>query len=524
MEFDFGPGKLFCEEEKSNALVSFYNPYGKYDCEKDDPFQASSLLDQSYSGNTENLFEASSQSFNLSPNVFEDAILSAFPGSVITYAADYSILLDEEIFPESPQPSPRSLSQDAQKNGCHIEIIEGKNTTMVLDVQVSSNSNQSRSSKSFDPSSVGAHTIPHPKSCVEGHLDQSKKRKSKSKPKLPEMSATGQKTKSSFAESASTSNQPWTSEEDTLFLQGIKHYGRGNWKAIAENYVTTRNALQIKNHARLVFRTEKSSVEKKPKSSSSSTSKPHVDSSSVEVVKLVPTGEDEEVDIEGLEDEDFSPNTVPSGSPSVPSPKRVKASVRHDKDYLHKLLEQDSNLHAILEDALTLEKPPVQEIFLDYDNFTSIEIQFNIEFFKPPPSGYNSGKTPQRYAKIRNTILECWEKCKPQYLSKTAVRNLLKDCGDVNAIGRVHLFLEQLGAINFGAAKPTRFKNKIKLVSASLNASNATPTSSSVETEGSLSPSFVSKAPRPVKYESITPSSSCGSLAELDEIPPLFDE
>jgi hypothetical protein len=65
MEFDFGPGKLFCEEEKSNALVSFYNPYGKYDCEKDDPFQASSLLDQSYSGNTENLFEASSQSFNL---------------------------------------------------------------------------------------------------------------------------------------------------------------------------------------------------------------------------------------------------------------------------------------------------------------------------------------------------------------------------------------------------------------------------------------------------------------------------
>ena len=59
-------------------------------------------------------------------------------------------------------------------------------------------------------------------------------------------------------------------------------------------------------------------------------------------------------------------------------------------------------------------------------------------------------KTPERYMKIRNYILEMWEKTKPNFLFKTAVRSGLRNCGDVNSIGRVHAFLEDIGAINEG--------------------------------------------------------------------------
>lgn len=57
-------------------------------------------------------------------------------------------------------------------------------------------------------------------------------------------------------------------------------------------------------------------------------------------------------------------------------------------------------------------------------------------------------KTPDRYLRIRNHMLDCWNQCKPRYLTKTSARKGLKDCGDVNAIGRVHSYLESVGAIN----------------------------------------------------------------------------
>lgn len=43
-----------------------------------------------------------------------------------------------------------------------------------------------------------------------------------------------------------------------------------------------------------------------------------------------------------------------------------------------------------------------------------------------------------------------WQNSKPVYVSKTQVRAGLRNCGDVNAIGRIHAYLEQIGAINFG--------------------------------------------------------------------------
>ena len=83
---------------------------------------------------------------------------------------------------------------------------------------------------------------------------------------------------------------------------------------------------------------------------------------------------------------------------------------------------------------------------------------YNKEFFME-----NSSKTPERYIRIRNFCLATWQKQNPTFVSKTAIRMGLKDCGDVNAIGRVHEYLEKIGAINFGASvKTTPKKSKKK--------------------------------------------------------------
>lgn len=120
-------------------------------------------------------------------------------------------------------------------------------------------------------------------------------------------------------------------------------------------------------------------------------------------------------------------------------------------------------------------KPPEQEVTLDTSTITEEEKQAIPEFFEGRLS-----KTPERYLKIRNYILDQWwvcdgswwiyeakitnmcsfeclfvyvvcirEKSKPKYLNKTSVRPGLKNCGDVNCIGRIHTYLELIGAINF---------------------------------------------------------------------------
>ncbi|KAJ0065299.1 hypothetical protein NL108_007023 [Boleophthalmus pectinirostris] len=89
-------------------------------------------------------------------------------------------------------------------------------------------------------------------------------------------------------------------------------------------------------------------------------------------------------------------------------------------------------------------KPPEQEIEMDPEVITEDEKQAIPEFFEGRPS-----KTPERYLKIRNYILDQWSKSKPKYLNKTSVRPGLKNCGDVNCIGRIHTYLELIGAINF---------------------------------------------------------------------------
>ncbi|KAL7717012.1 SWIRM domain-containing protein [Entamoeba marina] len=98
-------------------------------------------------------------------------------------------------------------------------------------------------------------------------------------------------------------------------------------------------------------------------------------------------------------------------------------------------------------------------IDFNHDNIQPEEMKENPEFFL----GRNT-KTPERYMAIRNQIIDMWNESKPTYLSKTQVRAKLKDCGDVNAIGRIHNFLEKVGWINTGpvVGKYIRSKNRIQ--------------------------------------------------------------
>jgi len=69
-------------------------------------------------------------------------------------------------------------------------------------------------------------------------------------------------------------------------------------------------------------------------------------------------------------------------------------------------------------------------------------------------------KTPERYMKIRNYILDQWEQKKPIYITKLSIRPGLKGEGDVNAIGRIHEFLEKYEFINKNAIENPLSKAK----------------------------------------------------------------
>lgn len=100
---------------------------------------------------------------------------------------------------------------------------------------------------------------------------------------------------------------------------------------------------------------------------------------------------------------------------------------------------------------------PQEEKILPLDSVTEEERNVHKEFFDGRPP-----KTPERYLKIRNYIVECWMKSKPVYLNKTKIRSGLKNCGDVNCIGRIHAYLEWTGAINFGCEQ-TVYNNPVRV-------------------------------------------------------------
>ncbi|TKY63454.1 Transcription factor DIVARICATA [Spatholobus suberectus] len=46
---------------------------------------------------------------------------------------------------------------------------------------------------------------------------------------------------------------PWTKEEHRQFLMGLKKYGKGDWRSISRNFVTTRTPTQVASHAQKYF-------------------------------------------------------------------------------------------------------------------------------------------------------------------------------------------------------------------------------------------------------------------------------
>ncbi|KAL1193629.1 Transcription factor DIVARICATA [Cardamine amara subsp. amara] len=46
---------------------------------------------------------------------------------------------------------------------------------------------------------------------------------------------------------------PWTEEEHRQFLMGLKKYGKGDWRNIARNFVTSRTPTQVASHAQKYF-------------------------------------------------------------------------------------------------------------------------------------------------------------------------------------------------------------------------------------------------------------------------------
>lgn len=106
-------------------------------------------------------------------------------------------------------------------------------------------------------------------------------------------------------------------------------------------------------------------------------------------------------------------------------------------------------------------KTETKSAAFDLDGITKEEVQSLPEWFysticlargeRPHPRTLR--KTPEKYKAIRNFIINAWWTSMPKYVSKSSIRPGLKGYGDVNALSRVHEYLERVGLINVNTSK-----------------------------------------------------------------------
>ncbi|KAL6216846.1 hypothetical protein ACLB2K_010064 [Fragaria x ananassa] len=64
---------------------------------------------------------------------------------------------------------------------------------------------------------------------------------------------------------------PWSEEEHRRFLEGVETLGKGDWKGISENFVTTRTRSQVASHAQNYFHNRQKTAAAAPMAPSTKT-------------------------------------------------------------------------------------------------------------------------------------------------------------------------------------------------------------------------------------------------------------